>query len=915
MSKTKKSAYYWLPPLITLVILIVTFVVKGVFPFGNSNISYYDMSQQYIPMYARNQEILHGNDSLIFSWLSGAGTDMSSAFSGYSVNPFSWITFFVGSEHILNFMTFFFMIKVLLGSFTIALYTRKNYDLPLFIHTALCLMYTLSGYVVQYYTNIFFLDSFIILPLMILALRYLYKNKNPIPFILTVIIQFITGAYLGIMTMMFVVFYAFGLMLQLNDANERKRFASRLGIYTFTGIAISGICFLTPIMKWTQTTRTSIASNTSLANILSSGQNEFFSHKAFMIFNTGLALAFLIIATISCIVKKRKPPKEFLFRAYIFVLMLMPILFEGTLLVWHMGSYVHFPFRNGFMLTFAALELAAYQYVNSKELISLETKKAGEKQANMRRRIITVLTALFTAASIFFLIKYDLKFTRYGIHMVSGSVPMASLAYFLSVAAYIGIILIGVKRIKEVFIFALITVNAAATSICFIAPKETNQIDDYTYYATRDRVITDAVALKESSYFDNDSISRVKMLNPSLGTNYAFTLGVPSIAQWTNEVSSEYFLEICQLGYNYAYTGNSDSGGTAFSDALLNNKKVISYSDAPVSDKLYSNGEKINDFTVYDCNFSLPFGILTDRDITEIDSPDMPSLSHHEQIYEALSSNEKELIRFVESEADTITPGENKDYKYTYKINLHLDNPSVVYYSSVNESQIYVNGEIVKFPYYDDIENTIYPKYMLPGIMNLGTFDSGDIEIKINTNDDRNTMFDEQKMSVGVLDLETLRKFCSEYENSAVTSYEVGKNTLKMTADVNGNNYLFLPLEYLEGWSAEVNGQPAEIIPVLSNAFMAIKLPDGHCDISMKYFPKNVKLGLLLSAAGITAAVILLLLKKFGKDLTEFKIVQNTAYICFGGLSILLLIITNINPIIGRIVVIYQTFCMSFINK
>ena len=139
---------------------------------------------------------------------------------------------------------------------------------------------------------------------------------------------------------------------------------------------------------------------------------------------------------------------------------------------------------------------------------------------------------------------------------------------------------------------------------------------------------------------------------------------------------------------------------------------------------------------------------------------------------------------------------------------------------------------------------------------------------------------------------------CSEYTHSCASSYKAGKNRLDITADVNGRNYMFLPLEYYDGWKAKVNGSDAEIIPVMNGAFMALKLPDGHCDIVMTYMPRSIIRGAAVSLAGAIALALIIIFRIKGRDITENKVVYNAAYYIFSTVSAAALAVVYILPII-----------------
>ena len=63
-------------------------------------------------------------------------------------------------------------------------------------------------------------------------------------------------------------------------------------------------------------------------------------------------------------------------------------------------------------------------------------------------------------------------------------------------------------------------------------------------------------------------------------------------------------------------------------------------------------------------------------------------------------------------------------------------------------------------------------------------------------------------------------------------------------------------IPYSEGWTAEVDGKPAEITPV-QDALMGIKLTKGSHDITLKYTPKAFKEGALISLVSVFLIVLI----------------------------------------------------------
>jgi len=90
-----------------------------------------------------------------------------------------------------------------------------------------------------------------------------------------------------------------------------------------------------------------------------------------------------------------------------------------------------------------------------------------------------------------------------------------------------------------------------------------------------------------------------------------------------------------------------------------------------------------------------------------------------------------------------------------------------------------------------------------------------------------------------------------------VLSYEPDAVTLEASASRPG--YLLLLDTYFPGWSATVNGQPAEILRADYN-FRAVAVPAGKATVNFSYRPTSLRIGLWLCATGMAilgAALVL----------------------------------------------------------
>lgn len=84
------------------------------------------------------------------------------------------------------------------------------------------------------------------------------------------------------------------------------------------------------------------------------------------------------------------------------------------------------------------------------------------------------------------------------------------------------------------------------------------------------------------------------------------------------------------------------------------------------------------------------------------------------------------------------------------------------------------------------------------------------------------------------------------------------------TADGHGE-YLYFRIPYAEGWTAMVDGEPAEIVNA-NVGFMAVQLPEGTHSVELHYETLNLRTGAILSLVGVVIVIGLVILSKKQKN-------------------------------------------------
>ena len=76
---------------IPMVIMLLIFVQRGIFPFGEETFLRTDMYHQYAPFFSEFQYKLTHGGSLLYSWDVGMGVNFSALYAYYLASPFNWL--------------------------------------------------------------------------------------------------------------------------------------------------------------------------------------------------------------------------------------------------------------------------------------------------------------------------------------------------------------------------------------------------------------------------------------------------------------------------------------------------------------------------------------------------------------------------------------------------------------------------------------------------------------------------------------------------------------------------------------------------------------------------------------------------------------------------------------------------------
>ena len=225
---------------------------------GNSNyifsILYSDAYYQYYPFFVDFREILRSGGSLFYSWNVGMGTDYLGLFAYYVGSPLNWLSVLVPESHLMDFYTLLVPVRMGFAGLFFAIFLQKVFDKNDISIALFGSFYATCAWVTGYMWNTMWLDTFALVPLVILGTYNLLKHRKFVLYVIALFFSVFINYYIGFFTCIFTLL--FFICYEICNWKDYKHFLADLGLMAlFTVIAIGMTALLTlPTFASLQTT-------------------------------------------------------------------------------------------------------------------------------------------------------------------------------------------------------------------------------------------------------------------------------------------------------------------------------------------------------------------------------------------------------------------------------------------------------------------------------------------------------------------------------------------------------------------------------------------------------------------------------------------------------------------------------------
>lgn len=185
--------------------MLILMAASGYTPFGKYAMLYSDMWHQYYPFFVNFRKMLLGGESLLYNWDLGLGLNYLGLMAYYLASPLNLLCVLLPASWSLSLFTLLPPLKMgfaglCFGLFLKKVFNRNDYSVPLF-----SAFYALCAWAMGYQWNLMWLDSFALLPLVMLGMVQLLRERKFILYTVSLFLAVSINYYIGIFICFFIV--------------------------------------------------------------------------------------------------------------------------------------------------------------------------------------------------------------------------------------------------------------------------------------------------------------------------------------------------------------------------------------------------------------------------------------------------------------------------------------------------------------------------------------------------------------------------------------------------------------------------------------------------------------------------------------------------------------------------------------
>ncbi|KXT84918.1 ABC transporter, permease protein [Streptococcus sp. DD11] len=837
----KKNWAYLSSFILPFLLMFLIYLFYGIYWNSDTSPLLGDGFHQYVIFDTALRNILHGTDSLFYTFNSGLGQNFYALSSYYLGSFLSPLTYFFDLKSMPDAVYLFTLVKFgLIGLSTFISIKGMFKKIPDCLILILSTSFALMSFSISQLEIKTWLDVFILAPLILLGLDRLIKKKGRILYFTTLSILFIQNYYFGYMMALFLIFWY---LVQITwDFKMRIRTLPDFAVVSLLAGLTSLIMILPTYLDLSTHGETLTAINSIFTedswyldvfakNLI--GSFDTTKYGSIPMIYTGLlpllfAILFFTLRSIQFHVKL----SYFILLALLvasFRLQYLDLLWQG----------MHAP--NMF--------LHRYSWLFSLVLIFMAAESLNRlKELNWKHLLLSFALLITGFAAVFF--------TRSHYEFLKAENYILTIEFLL---AYMLIVFPFVKSYISKKIFMLSLLFFAAFELALNSYYQVGGIAKEWAFAARSSYAQNLEEIDKLVTYtktENNHFFRSEKLEPQTG-NDSMKYNYNGISQFSSVRNTQASSALDKLGFKSAGTNLNlrYENNSILMDSIFGIKYNISQTDP---DKFgFTPVKTEKEMTLYKNDAALGLAFLTNDIYRDVKFTNL-TLDNQTEFLNQLTGfhyNYYKRLTAVAENGGSRTIGKRITAEVDTKNNSSF--ASMTYLLTVPaDSQVYVNVPGIDFSNDNqtDIDITVndltsrYPTNNVFPFFNVGYFSQEQtIAVRLTFPDNATVSFDEPEFFA--VDTKQYLDVISKLKEQPV-AVQTQANTVTADYDADRDSSLFFTIPYDKGWSASLNGK-AVALKRAQNGFMKIDVKAGKGKIKLTFIPNGLKEGAAASIAGI----------------------------------------------------------------
>lgn len=835
-----------------VILMLLAFLVMGIYPAGENQIAVIDMYHQYVPFLGELQSKLQSGGSLFYTWNGAGGSNFWNLLAYYGASPLNLILVLFPKKFLMEGVTLILLLKIGLAGSTMAVYLRaivwekdkRSADISL---VGFATLYALCSYVMAYYWCIMWMDAVALLPLCILGLHKILDGRSGVFYTVCLALVVFINYYMAIMVCIFILFYypvLYFIKVQGESAEHFFKTTGRAVGYSLLGVLMSAVMLLPTWMSMQSTYYISadMPEKTELYNDLLDILNQMLPN-AELTYREGLPNLycgmFVVILLVFYWISRTIPLREKLLNGAFLVFLIFSLNINKLDFIWHGFHFPNqLPYRYTFMICFLLIAMA-YQVF----------QRVDEIRVNH-------LWILLAAGGGYYLLAQKIlteHIKDLDLFVYSG------LAWL---ALYVAILLLYKKgrlpkNLLLILTVILLTCEMASNTCTSIDQVGTTQRSNY--YANE----ADIAKLVKKTEGTDDRFGRTEM-NDNYILNCPAMYHYKGISQFSSSLNANATALMEHIGVEGAPDKNRFNYNQTdpVTNAMLNIRYLIG-KNLPIDDSDFKQIAKSGNSRLYESIYPLSIGYMTADTIRtwnyEQENPFMVlddyvravTQNKYTSVFTEIepvdvSAANIELSSTGDGMWDSTLKNETKKSKTILTYQAQQTGKQYLFIEADDADAITVSQE--------KKDDKIEIRNDCGSIVNLGEMDSGtEFTVTIEYKEGKGGSVVSHVCTMDEAVWQDAYKMLSA---SMLDVTDYGDSYLKGTINVQEDGVFVTSVPYEAGWKLKVDGHTREINELIGGAWISTSLSAGEHQIELSFRPPGLIAGLLITLASIGLLIV-----------------------------------------------------------